>query len=106
MAESVRPRAAAARISVVYALPDRQEIVKVALEPGLDVQTAVQRSGLLLRFPQAAATPLVCAIYGQPAALTREVRAGDRIEILRPLLIDPKEGRRQAARAQRAARRR
>jgi putative ubiquitin-RnfH superfamily antitoxin RatB of RatAB toxin-antitoxin module len=106
MAESERSHAPAAHVTVVYALPERQEIVDVPLEPGLDVQTAVQRSGLLLRFPQAASTPLVCAIYGQPASLTREVRAGDRIEILRPLLIDPKEGRRQAARAQRATRRR
>jgi uncharacterized protein len=102
MAESNRSRPA--RIRVVYALPDRQESVEVALEPGMDVQTAVLRSGLLSRFPQPASASLVCAIYGQPAALTREVQEGDRIEILRPLFIDPKEARRQAARAQRGRR--
>jgi uncharacterized protein len=90
----------------VYALPERQEIADVALEPGMTVQMAVERSGLLARFPSAAAAPLVCAIFGQAAAPTREVRAGDRIEILRPLLIDPKESRRRAARAQKAATRR
>ena len=106
MADSDRRGAPAARIRVVYALPDRQEIVDVALEPGMDVQTAVERSGLLARFPQPSSAALACAIYGQPVALTREVRPGDRIEILRPLLIDPKEGRRQAARAQRGRRQR
>jgi hypothetical protein len=100
MRDRERPDEKPAQVRVVYALPDRQEIVAVALEPGMNVATAVERSGLLQRFPQAASTPLTCAIYGQPAALSREVRAGDRIEILRPLLIDPKEGRRQAARAQ------
>jgi putative ubiquitin-RnfH superfamily antitoxin RatB of RatAB toxin-antitoxin module len=106
MADRERPHARAACVRVVYALPDRHESVDVALEPGMNVQTAVDRSGLLQRFPQPGSAPLACAIFGQPAALTQQLRAGDRIEILRPLVIDPKEGRRQAARAQQQPRRR
>ena len=52
---------------------------------------------LLKRFPEIATRPLACAIFGRAVALARKVRPGDRVEILRPLLIDPKEQRRQAA---------
>jgi putative ubiquitin-RnfH superfamily antitoxin RatB of RatAB toxin-antitoxin module len=94
-------RAPQDRVRVVYALPDRQEIVDVPLETAMSVERAVRRSGLLERFPEAGARPLACAIFGRAVALTHAVRAGDRIEILRPLAIDPKESRRQAAKAQR-----
>jgi uncharacterized protein len=84
-------------IRVVYALPDRQEIVDVAAEPDMSVGAAVERSGLVKRFPELETRPLACAIFGRPAALTHKVQPGDRVEILRPLAIDPKEQRRQAA---------
>jgi putative ubiquitin-RnfH superfamily antitoxin RatB of RatAB toxin-antitoxin module len=57
----------------------------------------VARSGLARRCAEIATLPLACAIYGRVVALTHELRAGDRVEILRPLLVDPKEQRRQAA---------
>lgn len=85
------------RVSVVYALPERQVIVTIEATPQMSVAEAVERSGLIRRFPEISQRPLACAIYGQSAPLTRKVRAGDRIEILRPLLVDPKEHRRQAA---------
>jgi uncharacterized protein len=83
-------------------LPDRQEIVDVAAEPDMNVETAVERSGLVRRFPEIATRPLACAIFGRPAPLTGKVRPGDRVDILRPLPIDPKEQRRQAAARARA----
>ncbi|HEX2493088.1 MAG TPA: RnfH family protein [Steroidobacter sp.] len=85
------------RIQVVYALPDRQEIVDVPAKAGMTIAAAVEQSGLLVRFPDIARRPLVCAIYGRLAPLTAEVAAGDRVEILRPLAMDPKESRRRAA---------
>jgi uncharacterized protein len=97
-----RPDASRSFVRVVYALPDRQEIVDVAAEPDMNVATAVERSGLVKRFPEIATRPLACAIFGQPATLARKVRPGDRVEILRPLSIDPKEQRRQAAARSRA----
>ncbi len=84
-------------VRVVYALPERQTIVDVEAVEGMTVAEAVERSGLPKRFPDIAAAPLACAVYGQKTPLTRRVRAGDRVEILRPLLMDPKESRRQAA---------
>lgn len=84
-------------IAVVYALPNRQDIVKISVPQGTTVAAAVELSGLLNRHPLLRAEELNCAIYSRMVPLTQTVSAGDRIEILRPLLIDPKENRRQVA---------
>jgi uncharacterized protein len=97
-----RPDGSRSVVRVVYALPDRQEIVDVPAEPDMSVAAAVERSGMVRRFPEIAMRPLACAIFGRPAALAHKVRPGDRVEILRPLAIDPKEQRRQAAARARA----
>lgn len=88
---------ASIRVSVLYALPDRQPIVNLQVPPGTSVQAAVELSGLLRRFPEAAASPLNYAIFSRVVPGTEVLGEGDRVEILRPLLIDPKENRRQAA---------
>lgn len=90
------------RIRVIYALPDQQVTVDLQLPHGTLLSEAVTRSGLLQKFPEAAASPLSCAIFGRAVPLTYELRDGDRIEILRPLLIDPKQSRREAAQRSRA----
>jgi hypothetical protein len=90
------------RIRVIYALPDHQVTVDLQLPSGTSVTEAVARSCLLQKFPEAAARPLSCAIFGRAVPLTYELRDGDRIEILRPLLIDPKQSRRETAERNRA----
>ena len=90
------------RIRVVYALPDQQVGVELHVPPGTTVAEAVTRSNLLQKFPEAAARPLSCAVFGRAVPLTHELREGDRVEILRPLLIDPKQSRREAAERSRA----
>ena len=85
------------RVRVVYALPQRQSIVDVQLSAGATVEEAVARSGLMADFPEVRSGPLNCAIFGRVVALTDAVRDGDRVEILRPLIADPKQSRRQAA---------
>lgn len=94
------------RVRVVYALPDRQPSVDLQVPPGTSLTDAVNRSGLLQKFPETTARPLECAIFGRAVPLTYELRDGDRIEILRPLLIDPKQSRREAAERSRAEARR
>jgi putative ubiquitin-RnfH superfamily antitoxin RatB of RatAB toxin-antitoxin module len=89
-------------VSVVYALPDRQAIVSVELPAGASVADAVERSGLARRYKEIGERPLTCAIYGRAVKPEFVVREGDRVEILRPLLIDPKESRRQAASRERS----
>jgi putative ubiquitin-RnfH superfamily antitoxin RatB of RatAB toxin-antitoxin module len=91
------------QVRVVYALPDQQVSVVLEVPPGTTVSDAVTRSKLLEKFPEAAARPLSCAVFGRAVPLTYELREGDRIEILRPLLIDPKQSRREAAERSRAA---
>jgi uncharacterized protein len=84
-------------ISVVYALADRQQVIKLSVPRGTTVAQAVERSNVLEQSPDLKTAQLNCAIYGRVVALTQIVAEGDRIEILRPLLIDPKEHRRQLA---------
>jgi putative ubiquitin-RnfH superfamily antitoxin RatB of RatAB toxin-antitoxin module len=83
-------------VSVVYALPERQFIARVKLDRGATVANALEASGLRRRFPEIAGVPS-CAIFGTATTLSHVLQPGDRVEILRPLLIDPKEARRQAA---------
>jgi uncharacterized protein len=92
----------AVSVTVIYALPERQTAVHLTVPVGTSVAETVANSGLTRRFPQINEHPLSCAIYGQAVPLTRVVRPGDRVEILRPLVIDPKESRRQAAARSRA----
>lgn len=84
-------------VSVVYALPEEQVIVELRVRTGTVVGDAIARSGLLQRFAELAQRPLTCAVFGRIVPPSALLRSGDRIEILRPLLIDPKQSRRQAA---------
>ena len=85
------------RIWVVYALPDRQSVQELQLPEPATVAEAVARSGLLQQFPELGDRPLACAIFGRAVADSQLLRADGRVEILRPLQVDPKESRRRAA---------
>lgn len=81
-------------VEVVYALPDRQVIVSIGLESGLTAGGAVERSGLKGQFPEIGERKLVLGIWGVSATLDTELRPGDRVEISRPLIADPRDMRR------------
>jgi putative ubiquitin-RnfH superfamily antitoxin RatB of RatAB toxin-antitoxin module len=83
-------------VSVIYAQPEDQREVLLELAKGTTVADAVRLSGLLEKYPLED-TRLSCAIYGRLVTLTHVLEQGDRIEILRPLLVDPKEQRRRTA---------
>ena len=85
------------RVWVVYALPEQQTVQELELPESATVGDAVARSGLLQQFPEIGERPLACAIYGRAVADSHVLRADDRVEILRPLQVDPKESRRRAA---------
>ncbi len=82
-------------IEVAYADPEQQAIVPLAMPEGSSVETAIQASGLLTRFPEIALSELNAGVFGVVCKLDQTVKEGDRIEIYRPLLHDPKEARRQ-----------
>jgi uncharacterized protein len=98
------------KVEVVYALPDRQRLIELEVEDDCTVLAAAQRSGIAQAFDGVDGISCgidwdkaVLGIFGkiveQPAQTL--LRAGDRIEIYRPLLIDPKVVRRQRAQRQR-----
>jgi putative ubiquitin-RnfH superfamily antitoxin RatB of RatAB toxin-antitoxin module len=91
------PDAPELHVSVVYALPEQQHLIEVTLPARATVQDAVNKSALLRKFPEIGGRGLACAIFSRPVALTTALHEGDRVEILRPLLIDPKENRRRSA---------
>ncbi len=93
-------------VTVVWATRDAQDIVHVALPTGATIADALAASGLVARHAIDPATTR-CAIYGKLAADTARLADGDRVEITRPLVIDPKAARRLRAevKAARAGRR-
>ncbi len=89
------------RVEVVYALPDKQYLREITLEQGATVEQAIEASGLLQLRPEIDLTQNKVGIFSRPVKLGDVVEEGDRVEIYRPLIADPKEMRRQ--RAERAA---
>lgn len=85
------------RVEVVYALPERAWRVPLCLPSGSTVRDAVLASGLRERLPELASNPLDHGIFSHPCAPDRVLEDGDRVELYRPLLCDPKEIRRQRA---------
>jgi putative ubiquitin-RnfH superfamily antitoxin RatB of RatAB toxin-antitoxin module len=86
------------RVEVVYARAHAQHSRVLELEAGVSAGEAVRRSGLLDVEGAPQPSRLRLGIGGQPVAHGRLLADGERVEILRPLLLDPKEARRRRAR--------
>jgi putative ubiquitin-RnfH superfamily antitoxin RatB of RatAB toxin-antitoxin module len=85
------------RVEVVYALPERQYLRSVTLEEGSSVEQAIMASGILEQRAEIDLAINKVGIYSRPVKLGDQVSEGDRVEIYRPLIADPKELRRQRA---------
>jgi putative ubiquitin-RnfH superfamily antitoxin RatB of RatAB toxin-antitoxin module len=83
------------KITVVYALPDRQVVRELELDAGADLGAALKASGLLREFPEIEGQSMAVGIYGQVASRAALLTTGDRVEIYRPLTLEPKEARRK-----------
>ena len=88
-----------ARISVevVYALPERQILLALEVAPGTTVHEAIEQSGIAQYFSGVDAGGR-CGIFGKRVKRGAILKEGDRIEIYRPLIADPKDSRRRRAR--------
>lgn len=84
-------------IEVVFALPDEQALVALRVEEGATVEDALEASGLYERFPAHALRACETGIWGQLVPRTRKLRSGDRVELYRPLRLDPRDARRERA---------
>ncbi len=89
------------KIEVCYALPNHQQIIALEVEQGTTILEAIQQSGVLTQFPDIDLTKQKVGVFSKARALTDRVEQGDRIEIYRPLTIDPKEARRAKAKKKR-----
>lgn len=85
------------QVEVVYALPERQYLRKVLIAEGTTVEQAIQQSGLLALRTDIDLSQNKVGIYSRSVKLTDILQEGDRVEIYRPLIADPKELRRQRA---------
>jgi putative ubiquitin-RnfH superfamily antitoxin RatB of RatAB toxin-antitoxin module len=87
------------RVTIIRAWPRRFESVVLELPDGATVGNALIASGLDDAGSDAGIADGVveCAVFGVRLSHLDELREGDRLEILRPLLIDPKDARRRRA---------
>lgn len=91
----------AIRVCVVYsARPRHNHEVQLLLQDGASLRDAVQASGLLEAFPEIELAAAGVGIWGRRAALDQPLRDRDRVEIYRPLTVDPKVARRERFRRQ------
>ncbi|OGT43223.1 MAG: RnfH family protein [Gammaproteobacteria bacterium RIFCSPHIGHO2_12_FULL_40_19] len=84
-------------ITVCYATPNKQLEIPLTVEESCTVALAIKRSNLCAQFPDIKLAHSTVGIFGQCVKLDSNLQDGDRVEIYRPLTIDPKEARRLRA---------
>lgn len=88
-------------VSVCYARPDWQFLRQLQVPAESSLQSALEQSGLLQAVPELQLDQVKVGIFGKLKTLQTPLRSGDRVEVYRPLIADPKDARRR--RAQKAA---
>lgn len=89
------------RVTVAVALPARQEVIELELPSGATIADALAAAKLAERFPELDCSSMRTGIWSRPAPMETRLREGDRVELYRPLKADPKDMRRDRARARR-----
>lgn len=84
-------------IEVVFALPDRQELINLTVDAGTTVQAAISISGVGDRFPDEDLSGYQAGVWGRVVSRDHRLEDGDRLEIYRPLMMDPRDARRLLA---------
>ena len=87
-------------VSLVYATEQKQHHYEAKVLRGTSAQDLIEKADFMAEIPALRGTPLEdlkVGVYGQKVALDHLLEEGDRVEIYRPLLADPKEVRRQLA---------
>ncbi|MFT4066384.1 RnfH family protein [Paraburkholderia sp.] len=80
-------------VEVCYALPDAQTLIPVEIPAGATLQQAIDASGILQRFPSIDLGTQKVGVFGRLKPLDTVLADHDRVEIYRPLLVDPKMSR-------------
>ena len=82
-------------VEVSYARPDEQVIIEVRVAQNATLKQAILVSGVLTRFPEINLEVNRVGIFGKVKELDQSLLPGDRVEVYRPLIADPKEVRRR-----------
>ncbi len=85
------------QVEVAFAREDDQALLAVEGAKGMTVREAIERSGILKRFPEIDLDINKVGIFGKLATLEQALETGDRVEIYRPLIADPKAQRKKRA---------
>lgn len=83
-------------VGVCYAESDRQLWLRLEVPENSSVEQAIRYSGILQRFPEIDLSTQKVGIFGRLVKLDAPVKEGDRIEIYRPIIADPRTVRRRA----------
>ncbi len=86
-------------VEVAYAKPGEQLILRLEVGPDTTIQEAIEQSGILEHFPEIDPAVMKAGIFGKLKKPGQILREGDRIEIYRPLIADPKQVRKERAAA-------
>ncbi len=78
-------------------MPEKQIIRAVNVDAGTTIGAAIVQSGIMMDYPELELEEAKVGIFGKAAAMTTVLSDGDRVEIYRPLIADPKEVRRKRA---------
>lgn len=81
-------------IEVAYALPTQQLIIPLKVKVGSYLEQGIKESGILSQFPEIDFQTFQVGVFGKVCRLDDVLKTGDRIEIYRPLICDPKQARR------------
>ena len=84
-------------VEVAYAIPEKQIIRAVNVDAGTTIGAAIVQSGIMMDYPDLELEDAKVGIFGKAASMTTVLSDGDRVEIYRPLIADPKEVRRKRA---------
>lgn len=97
-------RGGAVRVEVVFALPERQELIALEVQAGTTVGDVIEASDIARRFPEHDLSSCAVGVWGHVVERSHRVSEGDRVEIYRPLPKDPQTARRERAAAKKERR--
>jgi len=86
------------RVEVAYGTAERQTLIALEVEEGSTVAQVLKSAGAMQAFAGLPLESMPVGIFGRLVDRAEVLRAGDRVELYRPLKLDPKEARRRRAR--------
>jgi hypothetical protein len=89
-------------IELAFGIDDRQDLLSLRVADGTTVRDAIEQSEIAKHFPEFDVDRMAAGIWGRPVDRQHRLKDGDRLELYRPLVMDPREARRAVAAAAKA----